>query len=51
MQPDLARRMRWALLLVVPLIVLAVVVRSALLTPVIGIVILVMAAWVLKARR
>jgi hypothetical protein len=43
--------MRWALLLVVPLIVLAMVVRSALLMPVIGIVTLVIAAWVLKARR
>jgi hypothetical protein len=43
--------MRWMLLLLVPLIVLAVVVHSAVLTPVIGIVVLVVAAWVFRARR
>ena len=51
LQPEQTRRMRWMLLVAVPLIVLAVVIHSALLTPVIGIVILVIAAWVLRARR
>jgi hypothetical protein len=50
LQPNMKQRMRWRALLLVPLIVLAVVLHSAVLTPLIGVVILVIAAWVLRAR-
>lgn len=58
LQPELTRRMRWMLLVMVPLIALVIAVHiagltvlAAVLTPLVGIAVAVLAAWTLKARR
>jgi uncharacterized membrane protein len=52
MQPDMTRRLRWLGLVMVPLIAQAIAVHSALITPLVGIVLTIgAAACVFKARR
>lgn len=50
LRPDMTRRMRWLLLILVPLIALTVLVHSVVVRLMVGIGVLAIAAWVLRAR-
>ena len=57
LRPDRTRRMRWMLLVTVPLIVLVIAIHiaglrtlAAVLTPLAGITLVVLGAWALKSR-
>jgi hypothetical protein len=58
LQPEMTRRLRWVLLVILLLIALVIVIHvagpaplAAVLTPLVGIVFVALLAWTLKARR